>query len=163
MHYIKISKVDTANGPGVRVVLWVAGCSHRCKGCHNPETWDYENGKLFDDAAKIELFEALSKPYVQGITFSGGDPLYPKNRSDTIDLMRELRQKFPDKDIWLYTGYSWEELKTPIPDVVVDGEFKQELKDITLAWRGSRNQRVIDVAKTWKAGEIVLYENNINV
>ena len=99
------------NGDGLRVVLWVAGCGHACPGCHNPITWDAEGGLLFDQAAKAELFTELGKDYISGITFSGGDPLFPGNREEINELCREIRQKFPDKTIWLYTGYRWEEIK----------------------------------------------------
>ena len=99
------------NGDGLRVVLWVAGCGHACPGCHNPITWDAEGGLLFDQAAKNELFTELGKDYISGITFSGGDPLFPGNREEISELCREIRQKFPDKTIWLYTGYRWEEIK----------------------------------------------------
>ena len=99
------------NGDGLRVVLWVAGCGHACPGCHNPITWDAEGGLLFDQAAKAELFTELGKDYISGITFSGGDPLFPGNREEISELCHEIRQKFPDKTIWLYTGYRWEEIK----------------------------------------------------
>jgi len=142
------------NGDGLRVVLWVAGCNHCCKECQNPVTWDPNGGLLFDEAAKEELFEALDKPYISGITFSGGDPLHSANRLDVRNLMEEIKQKFPNKTIWLYTGDSWEKiLHYPLMqfvDVLVDGEFKVEEKDVNLLWKGSKNQRVIDVQKTLK-------------
>ncbi len=137
------------NGDGLRVVLWVAGCTHCCKECHNPITWDPDSGILFDGAAKQEIFSQLEKPYIHGITFSGGDPLHSSNRMDVRALMEEIKQKYPDKTIWLYTGDSWEDiLHYPMMkyvDVLVDGEFKIDLKDTKLLWKGSRNQRVIDV------------------
>lgn len=137
------------NGDGLRVVLWVAGCTHCCRECHNPVTWDPDGGVLFDDNAKQEIFSQLEKPYIQGITFSGGDPLHSANRLDVRELMEEIKQKYPDKTIWLYTGDSWEDiLHYPIMkyvDVLVDGEFKIDLKDTKLLWKGSSNQRVIDV------------------
>ena len=111
MRYHNITKDDMLNGDGLRVVLWVAGCGHACPGCHNPITWDAEGGLLFDQAAKAELFTELGKDYISGITFSGGDPLFPGNREEISELCREIRQKFPDKTIWLYTGYRWEEIK----------------------------------------------------
>ena len=111
MQYHNITKDDMLNGDGLRVVLWVAGCGHACPGCHNPITWDAEGGLLFDQAAKDELFTELGKDYISGITFSGGDPLFPGNREEISELCREIRQKFPDKTIWLYTGYRWEEIK----------------------------------------------------
>lgn len=154
MRYHNITKDDMLNGDGLRVVLWVAGCNHCCKECQNPVTWDPNGGLLFDEAAKEELFEALDKPYISGITFSGGDPLHSANRLDVRNLMEEIKQKFPNKTIWLYTGDSWEKiLHYPLMqfvDVLVDGEFKVEEKDVNLLWKGSKNQRVIDVQKTLK-------------
>lgn len=159
MRYIKISKCDIANGPGVRTVLWVSGCSHHCKDCHNPNTWDYDNGMEFDQSARQYLFECLSKSYIQGLTFSGGDPLYFKNREGVISLVNEVRNKFPQKDIWLYTGYTWEEVDNLDldVDVIVDGPFINYQKDISLLFRGSRNQRLIDVKKTRSQGKVIIY------
>ena len=140
------------NGDGLRVVLWVAGCNHCCKECQNPITWDPDGGLLFDESAKQEIFEQLDKSYISGITFSGGDPLHPANRVAVRELMEEIKQKYPDKTIWLYTGDSWENIfyyaMMKYVDVVVDGEFEVELKDVKLRWKGSKNQRVIDVKKT---------------
>lgn len=154
MRYHNITKDDMLNGDGLRVVLWVAGCSHCCKECQNPVTWDPNGGLLFDEEAKAELFETLEKPYISGITFSGGDPLHSANRLDVRNLMEEIKEKFPNKTIWLYTGDSWENiLHYPLlhyVDVLVDGEFKIELKDNNLLWKGSKNQRVIDVQKSLK-------------
>lgn len=163
MRYHNITKDDMLNGDGLRTVLWVAGCSHGCKGCQNPITWDICGGLPFDEAAKEELFAELRQSYVSGITFSGGDPLHEKNRDEVGALIDEIRKTFPDKTIWLYTGYLWEEIKD-LPyiaqvDVVVDGEFIEELKDTTLHWKGSSNQRVIDVKETLKTGELVLHES----
>lgn len=142
------------NGDGLRVVLWVAGCSHCCKECQNPITWDPDGGILFDEAAKQEIFDQLEQPYISGITFSGGDPLHAANRLEVRNLMQEIKEKYPDKTIWLYTGDSWENiLHYPIMqyvDVLVDGEFKVELKNTKLRWKGSSNQRVIDVQKSLK-------------
>lgn len=140
------------NGDGLRVVLWVAGCSHCCKDCQNPVTWDPAGGLPFDDAAKQEIFDQLDKDYISGITFSGGDPLHAANRLDVRNLMAEIREKYPNKTIWLYTGDSWENIMhyscMQYVDVLVDGEFKTELKDVKLKWKGSSNQRVIDVQKS---------------
>jgi anaerobic ribonucleoside-triphosphate reductase activating protein len=149
MNYHNITKDDMLNGDGLRVVLWVSGCSHGCKGCHNRITWDPNGGLLFDEAAKEEIFTELEKDYVSGLTLSGGDPLFPGNRSAIDALVREVKEKYPGKTIWLYTGYSWEEIKS-LPliqyvDIVVDGKFVESLKDNKLHWRGSSNQRVIDV------------------
>lgn len=152
MRYHDITKDDMLNGDGLRVVLWVAGCSHCCKDCQNPITWDPNGGLLFDDEAKAEIFEQLDKSYISGITFSGGDPLHAANRLDVRNLMKEIKTKYPDKTIWLYTGDVWENiLHYPLMkfvDVLVDGEFMTDLKDNKLLWKGSSNQRVIDVQKT---------------
>ena len=143
------------NGDGLRVVLWLSGCSHCCKGCHNPLTWDPDGGLLFDDAARDEIFEQLGLPYISGITFSGGDPLHPANVEGVRELIAQIREQFPDKTIWLYTGSLWEEIRMlPIVqtlDVLVDGEFIEEQKDVKLLWKGSANQRVIDVQATLRS------------
>lgn len=161
MRYHNITKDDMLNGDGLRTVLWVAGCSHGCKNCHNPITWDICGGIPFDEAAKEELFAELRQDYVSGITFSGGDPLHLQNREEVGEMIWEIHEKFPGKTIWVYTGYLWEEVKDlpymKLVDVLVDGEFVEELKDTTLHWKGSANQRVIDVKKTFESGEIVLH------
>lgn len=140
------------NGDGLRVVLWVAGCNHCCKECQNPITWDPDGGLPFDEAAKQEIFEQLDKSYISGITFSGGDPLHPRNRLAVRALMAEIKDKYPDKTIWMYTGDSWESIydfpMMQYIDVVVDGEFHIEERDVTLLWKGSSNQRVINVKAT---------------
>lgn len=166
MNYHKIEKFSVENGNGIRVVLWVSGCSLHCKGCQNPNTHSFNSGKPFDETAKQELFEALDKPYIQGITFSGGHPLEPENFETVLNLAKEIKEKFPTKDIWLYTGYLYEELYYRrisrillYIDVLIDGEFIEEQKDLTLKWRGSTNQRVIDVKETLKQGKIILYCN----
>ena len=149
------------NGDGLRVVLWVSGCDHCCEGCHNPVTWDPNGGLEFDAAAREELFEVLAKDYISGVTFSGGDPLYFANRNDVTELAKEIRERFPEKTIWLYTGFSYEAVQDleimDYVDVVVDGEFVEALKDTQLYWRGSSNQRVIDVPATKKSGSVVLH------
>lgn len=161
MHYHNITKDDMLNGDGLRTVLWVAGCTHRCANCQNPITWDLNGGLEFDAEAESELFEALNRPYISGITFSGGDPLHPQNRDEVARLVKKCRQLFPLKTIWLYTGFLWEEIMDldliPMLDVVVDGRFEEALKDVKLFWKGSENQRVIDVRKTLEAGEIILH------
>lgn len=161
MRYHNITKEDMLNGDGLRVVLWLAGCEHHCKNCQNPITWDPEGGLPFDESAKQELFEELEKDYISGITFSGGDPLYRGIREELQELIREIRNRYPRKTIWLYTGYLWEdicnlELISSL-DIVVDGRFVEELKDNNLPWRGSSNQRVIDVQTTRSLGKTVLY------
>jgi len=161
MRYHNITKDDMLNGDGLRTVLWVAGCSHGCKNCHNPVTWDICGGIPFDEAAKKELFEALEPDYISGITFSGGDPLHMQNRGEVGELIKEIHEKYPNKTIWVYTGYTWDDVKDlpylQYADVLVDGPFVEELKDVTLHWKGSANQRVIDVKKTLESGEIVLH------
>ena len=149
MRYHNITRDDMLNGDGLRVVLWVAGCSHCCKDCHNPITWDPDGGVLFDDKARQEIFDQLEKSYISGITFSGGDPLHAANRLNVRELMEEIRERYPDKTIWLYTGDKWEDIRhyslLKYVDVLVDGEFVSDLKNTKLRWRGSANQRVIDV------------------
>ena len=137
MRYHNITKDDMLNGDGLRVVLWVAGCSHCCKECQNPVTWDPAGGLLFDDAAKQEIFDQLDKSYISGITFSGGDPLHAANRLDVRNLMAEIKEKY-HYAIMQYV------------DVLVDGEFQVDKKDVKLLWKGSSNQRVIDVQKSLK-------------
>ena len=149
------------NGDGLRAVLWVSGCAHACPGCPNPITWDAAGGLPFDRAAKEELFSELQKDYISGVTFSGGDPLFPANREEIAALAQEIRGRFPDKTIWLYTGYKWEEIRSlpaaQLSDVVVDGRFVEAVADPLLLWRGSENQRVIDVQKTRELGQVVLH------
>lgn len=164
MRYHNITKDDMLNGDGLRVVLWVSGCSHGCRECHNPVTWEIEGGLPFDDEAKAEVFKELSMDYTAGITMSGGDPLHPLNREDMGILMEEIKRKFPDKTIWLYTGYDWDDIKELScirwVDVLVDGRFIAEQADKKLKWRGSGNQRIIDVKKSLMAGEVAKYSKN---
>ena len=186
MNYLSITPCDIANGQGVRTVLWVSGCSLHCPGCHNPESHDRCAGKPFDENAKKELFDALSKPYIRGLTLSGGHPLEDYNLKDLYLLLIDIKKNFPDKDIWLYTGlvlnidnflqmYNFTDRSaTPkehknhnyrcsilnLCDMVIDGPFIQEQRDITLQFRGSTNQRIIDVAKTIEQKEIVLWEKH---
>lgn len=164
MKYHNITKDDMLNGDGLRVVLWVAGCSHHCPECQNPVTWDPEGGAPFTDAEKQEIFDELGKDYVSGITFSGGDPLHHANTADVTALAREIREKYPDKTIWVYTGYQWEDICRmeimKYTDVLVDGEFVAALKDVNLPWKGSSNQRVIDVQASLKRGTVVLHNDD---
>ncbi len=152
MRYHNITKDDMSNGDGLRVVLWVAGCNHCCRECQNPVTWDPYGGLPFDEAARQEIFEQLDKNYISGITFSGGDPLHPANSLGVRKLCEEIRQRYPRKTIWLYTGDVWEDVRNhPVMryvDVLVDGEFRVEEGDVKLLWKGSKNQRVIDVQET---------------
>ncbi len=160
MRYHNITKDDMLNGDGLRVVLWVAGCEHRCPNCQNPVTWDIDGGLEFDETAKQEIFAELDKDYISGITLSGGDPLHTQNREDTGKLIEEISQKYPNKTIWVYSGYEWQDVKD-LPfmkkvDTLVDGRFVEKLKDNNLAWRGSSNQNVIDVKKSMEIGKVVL-------
>lgn len=149
------------NGDGLRVVLWVAGCNHCCRECQNPVTWDPNGGLPFTEKEENEIFTELEKDYISGITFSGGDPLHPSNISAVTRLAKKIREKYPDKTIWLYTGSVWEEISHEeiirYLDVCVDGEFVVEQKDISLKWKGSSNQRVIDVPATLREGRIILH------
>ena len=150
------------NGDGLRVVLWVAGCSHHCRECQNPVTWDPNGGLPFTKAEKEEIFRELEKDYISGITFSGGDPLHPANVEEVTALAREIKSRFPDKTIWLYTGSVWEEMLgleiLNYLDVCVDGEFEIANKELLLHWKGSSNQRVIDVPESLRQLTIVLHE-----
>ena len=163
MRYHNITTDDMLNGDGLRTVLWVSGCNHHCEGCHNPITWDINGGIPFDEDAENELFEKISPDYISGITFSGGDPLHPENRNEITRLAKKVREMFPKKSIWLYTGYTFDEIKdleiVNYLDVVVDGQFRKDLFEEKLHWKGSANQRVIDVCETLKVGRIVLFDN----
>lgn len=151
MRYHNITKDDMNNGDGLRVVLWVAGCEHHCKGCQNPVTWDPNGGIEFDEAAKKEIFDQLDKDYISGITFSGGDPLATYNRYGVTEFCREIREKYPNKTIWLYTGYTLEEISIlpivteKLVDVLIDGRYVEELRDVNLHWIGSSNQKIINL------------------
>ena len=164
MRYHNITTDDMLNGDGLRTVLWVAGCTHCCKECQNPITGDVNGGVPFDEAAKQELFEKLNHDYISGITFSGGDPLHPLNREPITALAKEINETFPDKTIWLYTGFLWEDLQNEeilkYIDVLVDGEFMIDLLDTKLKWCGSSNQRIIDVPASLDSGRVILYVNN---
>lgn len=160
MRYHNITKDDMLNGDGLRVVLWVSGCEHKCPNCQNPVTWDINGGLEFDEAAKQEIFTELDKDYISGITLSGGDPLHTQNREWTGKLIEEIAQKYPKKTIWVYSGYEWQDIKS-LPfmknvDILVDGRFVEKLKDNNLSWRGSTNQKVIDVKKSMEIGKLVL-------
>lgn len=184
MNYLKIEYEDVCNGTGLRVVLWLSGCSHHCYNCQNPQTWNPDSGIPFDESAKQEIFTELSKDYISGITFSGGDPLHENNLDEVLKLVKEIRISFPEKTIWLYTGFEWnqimnmqvmqpifscKDLESKIQnilkrqeiikmcDVLVDGEYIDEQKDLTLKFRGSKNQRVIDVKKSLAQNKVVLY------
>ena len=161
MNYHNITKDDMLNGDGLRVVLWVSGCTHHCDGCQNPITWDLAGGIPFDEAAEEELFEALSKPHVSGITFSGGDPLLPFNRQEVFRLMKKCKELFPEKTVWSYTGFLWEDVKDlegmKYVDVLADGRFVKELNDNNLHWVGSSNQKIVDVQQSLKENKVILH------
>jgi anaerobic ribonucleoside-triphosphate reductase activating protein len=162
MKYHNITKNDMLNGDGLRAVLWVAGCEHHCPECQNPETWDINGGIPFDETAKKELFHELEKSYVDGITLTGGDPLHPDNRIEILALIKEIHHTFPEKTIWIYTGYNYEDIcKLEImdyADVIVDGEYKKEFRNTSLHWCGSENQRVIDVKRSKDRNTICLWK-----
>lgn len=173
MNYCGIKKCDIANGLGVRVSLFVSGCTHHCKGCFQPETWDFEYGDEFTEDTENELLEALSPEYIHGITLLGGEPFEPENQRALIGFIRKVKEKFPKKNIWCYTGYLLDdELLAPSRarcevtdemlsyiDVLVDGEFQLEKKNISLQFCGSENQRLIDVKKSLEKGEVVLWKD----
>ena len=164
MNYHNIAHCDTLNGSGLRVTLWVAGCTHHCKNCHNPVTWDVNGGVAFDSKAMDELLDALDHDYIAGLSLSGGDPMHPANRKDILNICKIVKQKFPSKNIWMYTGYTFEEIKDfnilQYVDVLVDGEYIDELRDIEMHWAGSKNQRIINVLETLKQGHIIQYKIN---
>lgn len=164
MNYHDIKKDDQLNGEGLRVTLFVSGCNHYCKGCQNPQTWGKESGVEFSKSAKEELFKELGKEYIKGVTLSGGDPLFPESLYDIEKLCAEIKGTFPEKDVWMYTGYTYEELGEiermivdNYVDVLVDGEYKEAERDLQLKWRGSKNQRVIDIKRTKECGKVVLF------
>lgn len=189
INYHNITYPDMNNGEGLRAVLWLSGCSHRCKGCQNPQTWDADSGIPFNKLAKEELFRELDKNYISGLTLTGGDPLFESNLDGVLDLVTEVNERYntpqdtneirlsiPQKSIWLYTGFIWEEIRKGNMedglkygdwtkrakiitecDVMIDGRYIDLQRDISLPWRGSKNQRVIDIKKTLQKGEVVLY------
>lgn len=176
MNYEKIDKCSSSNGIGFRTVLWVNGCAVKCFNCQNPQTWDFNSGIPFTDETMKELLDDLSLPYISGLTLSGGHPLEPQNLDTVYKIVKTVKEKFPNKSIWLYTGYTWEEILekdksyedlevngiSPLDvvkycDVLVDGKYEDDKRDITLAWRGSSNQRVINIQESLKQNKIVLW------
>ncbi len=168
MRYGAIKKRDIANGIGVRVVLFVSGCTHHCKGCFQPETWSFDYGQNYTKATEDELIEALRPAFIDGLTLLGGEPFEPQNQAELIKLLRRIRKELPEKTVWAFSGYTFEELTgesrarcavtdemLSMVDVLVDGEFVEEKRNISLQFRGSENQRLIDVPKTLKSGQIV--------
>lgn len=178
MNYMMIRTDDMLNGDGLRVVLFCTACDHYCKNCHNQETWQASNGKHFDDEAKCKIFEELDKDYISGITLSGGDPLNKNNLDDILALCKEVKNKYPNKTIWIYSGYEWNDIFykpgylypqmidtdrlkrqeiISLCDVFVDGKFVEELADVKYPWAGSTNQRIIDVQKSLEQNKVVLW------
>ena len=205
MNYLKINKEDVCNGEGLRVVLWLSGCSHHCYNCQNPHTWDENSGIPFDETAKEELFRELDKDYISGLTLSGGDPLFESNLDEVLDLVTKVNKQYntiqdsvyvrdknnniltsfadkirlssSQKTIWLYTGYTWEEIEKGSMDeqlkyeqwtkrakiitecdILVDGQYIDSQRDLSLPYRGSKNQRLIDIQKSLQQGEVVLWQ-----
>lgn len=173
MHYGLIKKCDIANGEGIRVSLFVSGCRNKCKGCFQPETWDFTYGKEFDSAAMEEILSALNNPSVRGFTLLGGEPMEPENQPEILRILHTLKEEYPEKTVWLYTGNTYEELTgeggehrsfLPITaellslvDVLVDGRYIEEEKSLGLRFRGSKNQRVIDMNETRKNRRITIW------
>jgi anaerobic ribonucleoside-triphosphate reductase activating protein len=173
MNYCNIKPCDIADGVGVRVTLFVSGCTHHCKGCFQPETWDFDYGQPFTEDTQALLLEKLAPNYIAGLTLLGGEPFEPENQWALLPFLRRLRQEKPEKTVWAYSGYTWEELTGKVPsrgrcevtdemlslvDVLVDGPFVEERKDITLQFRGSSNQRLIDVPRTLAEGKVTLWQ-----
>lgn len=184
MNYSGISECDVLNGTGFRVVLFVSGCSHRCYNCQNPKTWDKNFGHPFTEKTRQYIFNCLDKDYIDGITITGGDPLYENNLDEVLKLVQEIRNSYPNKTIWLYTGFRWDDIMCSFAglqadyielnkkdievwekrrkiisnvEVLVDGEYIDEQKDLTLKWRGSKNQNCIDVKQSLAQNKMVLY------
>ena len=173
MYYAEIKNFDVANGPGIRVSLFVSGCPHACPGCFNEIAWNYEYGEKYTEEVEEKVLTALSKPEIQGLSLLGGEPLYPANLRAILQLLRKMKERLPKKDIWCYSGYTYEELlsregeeKKELDElfsyltVLVDGRFIEAEKDITLLFRGSKNQRLILVEETGRRGEVILYRED---
>lgn len=174
MNYATIKTHDVADGPGVRVSLFVSGCTHHCKGCFNPETWDFAYGSPYTEETEQTVLDACDHDYIRGLTLLGGEPFEPENQKALLPLLRRFRARFPDKSVWCYSGYDYErdmlsgqlgdwsitkEMLSLI-DVLVDGEFHQEEKDLTLRFRGSANQRVIDVPRSLEYDQVLLWDGS---
>ncbi|MFQ7115525.1 MAG: anaerobic ribonucleoside-triphosphate reductase activating protein [Acutalibacteraceae bacterium] len=171
MNYGAIKKCDIANGVGVRTVLFVSGCTHHCKGCFQPETWNFDYGEKYTKETEDEIIESLRPDYVDGITLLGGEPFEPENQRELVKLLRRIKKELPQKTVWSFSGYTYEELTgdsravcevtnemLSMLDVLVDGEFVEAKRNISLRFRGSENQRLIDMNKTRKEGKIVLWD-----
>ena len=177
MHYGEIKNCDIANGLGVRVTLFVSGCTHHCENCFQPQTWDFCYGKPFTSETEDELIRLLSPDYINGLTLLGGEPFEPKNQRALLPFLRRVRRELPQKTIWSFTGFTWEELHDPtanprcevtdellsLLDVLVDGRLVDALHDISLRFRGSSNQRSIDVPKTLQSGTLTLWDERANI
>lgn len=174
MNYMEIKKYDIANGPGVRVSLFVSGCTHKCKGCFNEVAWDFKAGKPFTEETINEIIEAMKPDHIKGFSLLGGEPFEVANQSALVPLVKKIKEVYPNKDIWCYSGYLFDkqimdvmaqkydftnELISNI-DVLVDGEFHEDEKDLSVIFRGSRNQRIIDVKKSLKENKTVLHEKD---
>ena len=172
MNYCKIFDCDVANGPGLRVSLFVSGCTNHCEGCFQPETWDFNYGSLYTKETEDRILKLLDRPYIRGLSLLGGDPMEPSNQKQLISLVRSVKSLNPKKDIWVYTGFIYEELMREgsyshcdvtenfmnCVDVLVDGPFIQSRKNLRLSYRGSSNQRLINIPATKEAGSIVLFD-----
>ena len=175
MYYGALKKNGIADGPGVRVTLFVSGCTHHCEGCFQPETWNFQYGEVYTDAVTEEILEAMKPGYVAGFTVLGGEPFERENQRELVEVLRRIKETYPIKNIWCYSGYLYDELSGQIEgtgrarcevtdemlsliDVLVDGEFVLEKRNLMLKFRGSENQRLIDMNKTREQGEIVLWE-----
>ena len=178
MNYHNITYPDMNNGDGLRVVLWLSGCSHHCFNCQNPQTWDVNSGIPFDESAKEELFRELDKDYISGLTLSGGDPLHEANLDGVLDLVNRFRLSLPNKSIWLYSGYDYQKVMRQLPNlatkenynmykrqqiikqctVMVDGRYIDSQRNLSKKWAGSDNQRVLDIQQSLQKGEIVLWK-----
>ena len=172
MRYNKIRKMDISDGTGIRVSLFVQGCEFHCKGCFNPETWNFEGGKEFSTHTLSTILKLCDDEKIQGLSILGGEPMHPKNRETVVDIMRAFKFKFPNKDIWMWTGYTLENLLAENDDDVksmliyldylIDGQFVEEKKNLNLKWAGSENQRWIDIQQSMKQGHIVLAGNMLD-
>ena len=175
MYYGEIKKCDIANGEGVRVSLFVSGCTHHCPGCFNQDTWAFDYGREYTEETEEEILNALAPDYINGLSLLGGEPFEPQNQEVLVGLLRKVKERYPKKNIWCYSGYLFDkellgesrarcrytdEMLSMI-DILVDGRFVEALKDIRLVFRGSSNQRVIDVKKSLEAGEVVLWESKV--
>ena len=163
MRYNTIRKMDISNGPGVRVSVFFQGCTFHCKNCFNPDTWDFNGGKEFTDEIIDHILELCSPSHITGLSILGGEPLHPKNVHGTIQLAKSFKERYPKKTIWCWTGFKFEDIKNKeifdYVDILVDGQFMQDKYDSTLKYRGSSNQRVIDIKKTLKNNKIALYKD----